>query len=437
MDQAHGIGGGADLPISVGAATIGGAAAVLISFVVLAVAWRRPRLEDLRGRALTGLTALVDSATTRVGLRVVGAALFAFLVWCAAAGPDNPGINPAFGMVFVLLWVGLVPASLLLGPVIRAISPMRFVHLGICRALGRSPDATPVALSPRVGCWPAAATLLGFTWLELVSPDSLTTPGLRAFLLCYVVVVLGGALLFGETWFARADPFEVYSTLTSRLSPWARDESGRVRLVNPLRNLADTPVVPGLVPVVAVLLGSTAFDSFAGSTRWLRFTQSTDRDVVLVETVLLGGTVVAVGLLFVLVTEIPARAAGARPLQTPTRMAHSLLPIVLGYVVAHYLTLLVETGQSTVIQMSDPLGHGWNLFGTAGRQVNLWLSLHPTFLATVKVVAIVTGHLLAALTAHDRALRDLPARHRVTAQLPLTAIMVAYTFGGLTLLLGG
>lgn len=87
--------------------------------------------------------------------------------------------------------------------------------------------------------------------------------------------------------------------------------------------------------------------------------------------------------------------------------------------------------------MNDPLGRGWNSFGTAGDQVNLWLSLHPTFLATVKVTAIVTGHLLAALTAHDRALRDLPARHRVTAQLPLAAIMVAYTFGGLTLLLGG
>lgn len=85
---------------------------------------------------------------------------------------------------------------------------------------------------------------------------------------------------------------------------------------------------------MAVLLGSTAFDSFAGSTRWLWFTQSTDRDVVLVETVLLGGTVVAVGLLFVLATEIPARAAGARPLLTPARMVRSLLPIVLGYVVA-------------------------------------------------------------------------------------------------------
>lgn len=103
---------------------------------------------------------------------MIGAALFVFLVWSAAAGPDNPGVNPAFGMVFVLLWVGLVPASLLLGPVIRALSPVRAVHLGICRVLGRSPDAAPIASPTRVGCWSAAATLLALTWLRLVSPTA-------------------------------------------------------------------------------------------------------------------------------------------------------------------------------------------------------------------------------------------------------------------------
>ncbi len=436
MDLAHGIGSGADLPISAGAASIGGAAAVLISLAVLAVAWREPRFERLDGRALPRLTRLVDAPATRLTLRGLGVSLFSFTVWCALAGRDDPGSNPAFGIVFVLLWVGLVPASLLLGPIVRALSPLRAVHAGVVRAVGRRPEVGLVALPRWIGCWPAATTLLAFTWVELVSPQSTTLLGLRSLLICYVVVLLLGAFVFGDDWFERADPFEVYSTLTATLSPWARGTDGALRLVNPMRNLASAQPPPGLVAVIAVLLGSTAFDSFAGSTRWLRFTQSTSLDVVLLETGLLAGTVVAVGLVFVAVTEVPARVTRAGRWTVPHRMAHSLLPIVLGYVVAHYLTLFVETGQLTFIQTSDPLDRGWDLLGIADRQVNLWLSLHPTFLATVKVAAIVAGHLLAAVAAHDRALQDFPPRRRIAAQAPLLAVMVAYTFGGLVLLLG-
>ena len=86
--------------------------------------------------------------------------------------------------------------------------------------------------------------------------------------------------------------------------------------------------------------------------------------------------------------------------------------------------------------MSDPLVTGANLFGTADLQINYWLSNHPTFLATVKVLAIVLGHVVGVIAAHDRALRLLPTRLHVTGQLGLLAVMVLYTFGGLYLLFG-
>lgn len=438
MDLAHGLGGGADLPISPSAAAFGGAIAIAISFAVLALAWRRPRFEAATaGWSVPRLTAVLDAPETRIVLQATGLLGLAFVVWSVAAGPDDLGVNPAFGLIFVVLWVGLVPASLLLGPVIRAISPARTIYALILTVLRRDRAASPGAELQTVGWWPAAITLLSFVWLELVAPDSTTLNGLTGFLVTYLVVVLGGALVLGESWFARADPFEVYSTLAARLSPWHRDRTGTIALVNPLRHLAETPSAPGLVAVVSVLLGSTAFDSLTGSTRWLRFTQSTDLNVVLLETALLLATVFLVGATFSLATAVPAHLVDMpEARKVPARLAHSLLPIVIGYVAAHYLTLLVETGQFTLVQMSDPLGRGWNLFGTADREVDLWLSLHPTFLATTKVVLIVAGHLIGALSAHDRALAVLPVRHRVAAQVPLLLVMVAYTFGGLTLLLG-
>lgn len=219
--------------------------------------------------------------------------------------------------------------------------------------------------------------------------------------------------------FARADPFEVYSTLVGHLSIWARDRcDGTLLVVSPLRNLARIVPQPGLVAVVAVLLGSTAFDSFRDSTVWVRFTQATESSVVILETGLLLGICLLVGSVFVTVTTRETPPAAETRWQQPPKLAHSIVPIVVGYVVAHYLTFFVETGQLTLIQASDPLGTGMNLFGTADRNVDIWLSLHPAFLASVKVLAIVTGHIVGVAAAHDRAIALLPRRSQIQGQIP-------------------
>ena len=87
--------------------------------------------------------------------------------------------------------------------------------------------------------------------------------------------------------------------------------------------------------------------------------------------------------------------------------------------------------QQTLIQASDP-SNGSNWFGTAGWSVSYAISYHPTALATAKVVAVVLGHVVGVIAAHDRALAVLPDRHRITGQLPLLLAMVAFTVGGST-----
>ena len=67
--------------------------------------------------------------------------------------------------------------------------------------------------------------------------------------------------------------------------------------------------------------------------------------------------------------------------------------------------------------------------------VDIWLSLHPTVLATVKVLAIVIGHLVGVVAADDRAIAILAAHGQTAGQLPLLLAMVVSTFGGLYLLL--
>ncbi|MGH3354755.1 MAG: hypothetical protein ACRDOJ_02595, partial [Nocardioidaceae bacterium] len=251
----------------------------------------------------------------------------------------------------------------------------------------------------------------------------------------YTVILLVGSVAFGRRWFAQADPFEVFSSFVARLSPFGRRSDGVLVVRNPLANLDGLPSGPGVVAVVAVLFGSTGFDSFSESPFWTTYSQALADDGVLLDTAVLALFVLVVGGSFALATMVVGGLGHIERRLLPQTFAHSVVPIIVGYFVAHYLTLFVETGQQAVAQLSDPLGTGANLLGTADMGVSYYLTLHPTGLAVTKVSAVVLGHLLGAVAAHDRAVRVLPRGREMLGQLPLLLVMVFYTSGGLYLLL--
>ncbi|MBV9088445.1 MAG: hypothetical protein JO044_00855 [Mycobacteriaceae bacterium] len=441
---AHGLGGSSDLPVPYAFALVGAAWALTITFAVVALAWRRPRFDPTKpGRPLPDwVTAFVDSRITR--WVVAGAALL-FVVWVVLAGILGPQTNnnALLGVFYVLLWVGLVAVSLIVGPVWRLISPMRTLYriVGCARVIRRR------NYPPWLGYRPAAFGLFAFVWLELASPNSASLTAVRLWLLCYAVLLAAGATVWGATWFARADPFEVYSMAVSRLSPFRRNpETQRIVIGNPFDHLPSLPIRPGIVAVLAVLLGSTAFDSFSATAGWRSFADSLARHATSVPLEVATSFVKTTGLLMfasvVGVTfSLAAMATGGvdrrQRWALPGQMAHSLIPIVVGYIFAHYLTFLVERGQQTVTQLADPFGRGWNLLGLGNQQVAYILSTHPSVLATIKVGFVVTGHITAVIAAHDRALRLLPRGHQLTGQLTMMVVMVGYTFTGLYLLFGG
>jgi hypothetical protein len=434
---AHGIGGAKDLPIPAAYAMAGAGAALAVSFIVLALAWRTPRFDAAhQGRPVPApLASLVDSTAFAVVLRGLGFAFFAYVVFAAVAGPDLV-LNPTFGVVYVLLWVGIVPMSLLFGPFYRAVSPLRTIHLLFTKLTGGRPETGMLTLPRWVGYWPASLGLLAFVWLELVYPSSTYLSPVRLWFAAYIAIVVIGAAIFGDEWFESADPFEVYSTLVGHLSFFGRREDGALVLRSPLGNLDGVPARPGLVAVVSVLFGSTAFDSFKDSSEWLQFTQSSSFSSAWLDFFALMVFCLVVAVTFSVATMATGVEHGFARRTLPDRFAHSVVPIVVGYIVAHYLSYFVETGQQTVVQLSDPLVTGANLLGTANWQVSYWISGHPTFLAVLKVLAVVTGHVFGVIAAHDRAVKLLPKRHQLTGQLPLLFVMVFYTVTGLYLLFG-
>ena len=128
------------------------------------------------------------------------------------------------------------------------------------------------------------------------------------------------------------------------------------------------------------------------------------------------------------------RSAGYSAEDLARRFAHTLLPIAIGYVVAHYFSLLVFTGQLLIPLASDPLGTGANIFGTANFQENLSI-VSGNVIWYVQVAALLVGHVAGLTLAHDRALtlyRD--PRDATRSQYWMLTVMVTFTSLGLWIL---
>jgi hypothetical protein len=429
---AHGVGSRTDLPIPIGLALYGAGAAILLSFAVLLLFWRTPRLGGTAsGRPLpVGVQRAVDSGVLRRLLQAGALAGGVLLAAVALTGPPETSRNLAPWALYVTFWVGLVPASLVLGPVWRVANPLRLLHRGLRPLVPAAPGA---ARLPALGLWPAAASLTVFLWLELVHPDRAEPTTVALFLIANAVVQVALALWFGEDWFATGDGFEVCSSLIARLSPWGRRDDGRLVLRNPLTNAIATPHRSGLAAVVVVLLGSTAFDGLSRTVFWQ--TGPGRANDILSGTLGLAAMIALVAALYLLGTRLSGRLAGQPGGVQPRRYAATVIPIALGYTVAHYFSLLVLDGQTTWILASNPFGvPGVDLFSTYGNVVDL-TAVGADAIAYVQVGAIVTGHVLGVTLAHERALLSA-RRARASDQLPLVVVMVVFTVGGLGLLFG-
>jgi hypothetical protein len=277
----------------------------------------------------------------------------------------------------------------------------------------------------------------------LAAPDRATTETLIRFFALYAGVHLVAGAVFGSRWFESGDGFEVYSSLIGRLALLGRRVDGRLVLRNPLDGLDGLEPKPGLVASVCIVLGSTAFDGLSNAPWWIQrqqdspFSPSATATLGLLATIIVVATAYAIAVR--LASFLGATVLGATPHRAralPATFAHSVVPIAVGYLIAHYFSLLVFEGQRTLILVSDPLASGANLFGTDDHQVN-FSAVSPETIAAIQVAAVLAGHLIGVVSAHDRAVRLFPRSRAITGQIPMLGLMVAYTVGGLTLLFAG
>lgn len=434
---AHGVGERGDLPLPLWLFTYGAGGAVVVSFAALGLLWRRSRLEEEhRGRLLPGWMQTVGRLVA-VTARIVALVLYVAVVVAALAGDESTSFNLAPIVVYIWFWVAVQVASALLGDVWRVLNPLDTpAATGSWlnrRVFGRAPQPRP---DPGWGRWPAVAGLFGFVWLELVYVDPGSPRVLGVAIVVYSTVMLVAAARWGRGWLREGDAFAAWFGLLAKMAPFHTDEAGRLRVRPPLSGLAGVRVVPGTVPLIVVALGSTSFDGFTRIQFWTDLVGTrTGWEAVPLATAGLVWLIAVVGAAYVGSMHLAARLTGRDHEELVRWFAHSLIPIAFAYVVAHYFSLLILDGQDVWRLLSDPLGRGWDLFGSASYRVDYTL-VSTTVIAWVQAGAIVLGHVAGVLMAHDRAVARFADNDVATSQYPLLAAMVLYTVGGLAILLG-
>jgi hypothetical protein len=440
--SAHGLVGKQDLPIPQWLFAWAASVVLIASFVALATLWAKPQLQELHERRLAGVPRVLEVLAGAAGI-----AAFVFVVYAGIDGVQEAAANVNPTVVYVLFWVGVPFASALFGDVFRAVNPWLAVAKAsgwLLRRLGRSPRHR--AYPERLGRWPAVAGVFAFAWVELVYVNKDVPAQLAWMALAYAAVQLIGMAVFGvRPWADRADPFGVYFGMFARISPlhW-RDRAVYWRL--PLAGAPPLNMVPGTIALLCTMIGTTSFDGFSQGAAWRELARSLQTPLgdlgfsVQASTQIIGtiGLLAMIGFISGLYR---LGAAGMHDVdrrhptgELASRFAHTLVPISLAYVVAHYFSLLAYQGQAMDYLVSDPLGRGANYFGTASAGIDYsWITV--TGIWYVQVGALVLGHVAGLALAHDRALATYDEPRAATrSQYWMLAVMVAFTSLGLWLL---
>lgn len=337
----------------------------------------------------------------QVVTRAVGVALLVLAVAAGRAGSERELDNIASALVIGAGWPLLVLGSALVGPVWRWLDPWD----GVGRLFERDPVGKPVGTGGPDGgtrdVRTAALVALPWVWYLSAYPRTLSPRAVGAALAVYTIAMVAGSLALGRTaWLPRAELFGLLFGWVARLP----------------RGLLGTWRPPrGAELVLGVLAGGLLFGAVRQSPLWGRL------------------NVVPAAQAYAIVGVVAAAAGGAALLWFLARSAGraGALGSVSVAAVPAVASLILALGMGrnrlfTSVQLlprlaSDPLGQGWDLFGTADWGI-VADPLGQTGLVAARVAVLMAGHLAGAILLARRA---APA-----ARAPGTIALAATLAGG-------
>ncbi|MDI4234724.1 hypothetical protein OZ411_18125 [Bradyrhizobium sp. Arg237L] len=450
---AHGFGQRYDLPLPLSLYLFGGATAVALSFVVVGLFVRRtPRAHAYSRVDLFDYRLGKAIAALGIPLKLIALVLFAAMLAAGFFGDQNPYRNLAPTLVWIIVWIGLAYISAFVGNIWPVINPWRTVFDGTEMAYRRA-CGCKLALNkpypPALGVWPAVLLLLAFSWTELVYPTPAVPSHIVSFALGYSVLTWAGMLVFGsQIWLRHGELFTVVFSTFARFAPTdiCTAQAKPQLLLRPFGAglIGREQASPSMMALVLLLLSSVLYDGLIATPEWsvaeaalmARLSDVAELGPVALRSIGLVGFWLLFVSAYLIVSAIMSAMTEWQlsPRQIAQNFALTLIPIALGYHLAHYLVYFLIQGQYIIPLLSDPFGNGWNLFGTASYRPNIAI-VGARFAWYSAVVAVLLGHIAAVYLAHARAMHTFaPHKLALASQIPLTALMVVYTFVSLSIL---
>lgn len=447
---AHAFGQKYTLPLPFWLYLYGGAAALLISFLIIGYfinqtnkTFKYPTFNLSKIRFFTDITNTWFVST----LRVVSVFLFLLTILTGLFGQNSSYSNFNMTFFWVIFLLGLTYLTAIIGNLWVVINPWKILvewFEGLVGSKIEGEFSYPKWLS----YWPALAFYFLLIWYELVGG---TTPfRLSLLLTLYTILNFTGAIAFGkENWFRYCEFFSVFLGQIARIAP-VEIKFGKIYLRPPFAGLLNKSAEHfSLLIFILFMLSSTAFDGFSSTIPWLRFSGRYLEVIIgaflgenslltfqAVKTIgLLLSPLVFLYIYFALIALTKAVTKSKSTIsELSLKFAFSLIPIALVYNIAHYYTLLLTEGQNIIRLISDPFGIGWNLFNTANYVTNVGI-VGANFVWHSQVAFILTGHIVAVYLAHVVALRTFPTQKKaLVSQFPMLVLMVIYTMTGLWIL---
>lgn len=464
---AHGFGQRYDLPLPLGLWVLGAGAAIVLTFAITAL-YLRDFYTDWGRLQFNLLKILLIRWLAHPGvvaaIRALSVMAFLFTLYAGFVGTDNPYENLITTMVWVTWWVGFAFACALVGNLWALVNPIRTIFVwaewGFARVTGGGTLARNKPYPPRLQTWPGVLIFIGFAWAELIWEGNDVPRNLAIVILSYSAVAWVGMFVWGrEVWLRYGEAFSIAFGILSRLAPLDVPTKGtpsagsELNLRLPGAGLgADRTVTFSFLLFVLLMLSTVTFDGYLEtplyrSTAVALYTSESLAPLFEwgfevgfpVNQTVLTGQMVLMALAFLAAFWVaswamvrsasrhPGATVGVTTHQAAVAFVLTLVPIAVAYHLSHYLSLLVLNGQLMIPLISDPLGLGWDLFGTVSYRVDIG-AIKPAAVWYTAVTLIVIGHVIAVVLAHSAAIRVFGSRSAALAsQFPMVVLMVLYT----------
>ena len=446
MVLAHAFGARYELPIPLVAFVVGGAVVVLVSFLIV--------FNRTVARSAHELGDLPDGAHIRrlhPGWGVLSVVGLAFLIFCGFVGSQEIPENIVPTSFWILIWVAVPVLVALIGDWSQPVNPFAFLAKLTDRPGLRATvlgGAEPLPWPRWLGWWPAVALFAFAVCCELVFNLTATVPHITALALAlYAAFSALAGLMFGSAWLERGEMWTVLLDTWGRVGYYRFGAPGRRGFLGGF----DRPFSTSLSRVVFVLLMlvNVNYDGLLSTPQWSNHVErnlpgSWGTPGAHLETFRVGAFIASVVFLMVLFGVFARASArlgrhGTGLVGALSELLPSVVPIALGYLIAHYLQYLLVNSQLMAPLIGNPIGReSWPIHlpypFNDKYEVNHTF-LPPSFYWYVAVAVIIAVHVAAVVVAHrhlaTRAPDEASARR---SEYPWLVAMVGYTMLSLWLL---